>query len=319
MTLPQAVRAILKQCIGLKKTESLLIVTDKKRKRIANALFDIGRGMCRNAMIVVIPEGRMHGEEPPTHVAELMKRFDVVIAPTTKSITHTLAVRNARKKGKRARIATMPGITEDVLARGMSVNYKKIKKRSSKINSALEKSGKIRITTKKGTDITLIIDKNAGLVVDTGIIHQKGMLTNLPAGEAGFVPLHGKAEGVFVADASIGGIGRLRRPVRITVKKGRAAMIEGGKEAVKLRKMLKKCGKNSGNIAELGIGTNPGAKISGIVLEDEKVVGTAHIALGNSKGLGGKIYAKCHLDCVFKKPTIYAGKRIIMKAGKLAI
>ena len=77
--------------------------------------------------------------------------------------------------------------------------------------------------------------------------------------------------------------------------------------------------KNAFNIAELGIGTNPAAKITGHVLEDEKVRGTCHIALGNNVFYGAKINVPLHLDGIIKKPTIYLDSRMIMENGKLLI
>lgn len=318
-SLEKAAEKALKECLGLKKRETLLIVTDKNKKRIGKTLFYTGKRLCRKAVLIEIPVGKVNGEEPPRRVAELMGKFDVIIAPTTMSVTHTMAVRNARKSRRKARVATMPGITEQILARGMSADYRKIEKRSRKINNALKKGTRIRITTRKGTDITLFRGRNSETFLDTGFVHKKGGLANLPAGESGFVPQPKKTQGTFIVDASIAGAGKVDKPVKITVKNGYAVKIEGGKAAAKLKKILKNCGKNACNIAELGIGTNDRAKISGIVLEDEKAIGTAHIALGSSRGLGGNIYAKCHLDCVFRKPTISVDGKIIIIKGHILI
>lgn len=312
-----AAKKALKTCLALKEKEKLLIITDSRKRDIAAAFFDEGKKLCSNVMMLNIPVGKVNGEEPPQYVAEMMKRFDVIIAPTTISITHTMAVKNARKQGRKARVASLPSITAGILIRGMNSDYNLIEKRSRRINIMLKKARIVRITTAKGTDIAMQINRKAGMMFDSGFVKKKGSLANLPAGEAGFVPKHGSAEGVFVVDASIGGIGKVDKDVRITVKKGRAVSIKGARSAYLLKKMLKRSGKNSANIAELGIGTNDSAIISGMVLEDEKVFGTAHIALGNSKGLGGKTYAKCHLDCVFRKPTIHADSRMIIKEGKL--
>ena len=76
-------------------------------------------------------------------------------------------------------------------------------------------------------------------------------------------------------------------------------------------------GKKARNIAEVGIGLNRKAKVTGIVLEDEKAYGTCHIALGNNIGFGGKVDVPLHIDCVIKKPTIFLDDKIIMKKGRL--
>ena len=112
---------------------------------------------------------------------------------------------------------------------------------------------------------------------------------------------------------------KLKSPIKISVKNGYAYEIMGKSDAKKLLRAIKPLGKSAFNIAEFGIGTNPKAKITGNILEDEKVIGTCHVALGNSTGLGGKIYAKCHLDGIMTKPTIYFDKKCIMHNGKFLI
>ncbi|MCK4520976.1 MAG: aminopeptidase, partial [Nanoarchaeota archaeon] len=92
------------------------------------------------------------------------------------------------------------------------------------------------------------------------------------------------------------------------------------KEALKLKNILRKVkDKNAYSVAELGIGTNNKAKITGNILEDEKAMGTAHIALGNNKSYEGKIDVPIHVDGVFFKPTIIVDDKKIMENGKLLI
>lgn len=72
--------------------------------------------------------------------------------------------------------------------------------------------------------------------------------------------------------------------------------ISGGKSTNILENILNKYGKEAKNIAELGIGTNDQAIITGFTLEDEKVMGTVHIAVGDNSSFGGKIEVNSHLD-----------------------
>jgi len=72
-------------------------------------------------------------------------------------------------------------------------------------------------------------------------------------------------------------------------------------------------GEKARNIAELGIGINPEAKLIGNVLEDEKVGGTVHIALGDNSCFGGDIIAGIHLDGIIKKPVLFLdGEKFIL-------
>jgi aminopeptidase len=83
--------------------------------------------------------------------------------------------------------------------------------------------------------------------------------------------------------------------------------------------MLDKVGKGARNIAEFGIGTNDSAKLSGILLEDEKVMGTIHLALGNNITMGGTFNVPIHLDGLVKKPTVWMDGKLIMKDGNLLV
>ena len=315
MSLDDATRAALVNCMAVKRNESVLIITDKNKLKIANSFFKQAKKLCRKIVFVEIPVGKRSGEEPPKKAAELMKQFDVIMIATTKSLTHTKARRDASKRG--ARIASMPGITEDMAKRTFTADYRRVAALSNKITRVLEKGKTLTVRTKKGTDITMSMS-GMKMLGDKGLYHKKGKYGNLPSGETAFAPVEGSTNGVFVVDASMH-LGKVDKPVKITVKNGFAVKIEGGKTAAELRRILKKVGKKAYNIAELGIGTNDKARISGNVLEDEKVLGTAHIALGNNKSFGGTVDVPLHIDGVFKKPTIFVDDRKIMEEGRLVV
>ena len=105
----------------------------------------------------------------------------------------------------------------------------------------------------------------------------------------------------------------------MNVEKGFAVKIDGGQEAVKLNALLTPFGKKAFNTAELGIGTNDEAIITGEILEDEKVMGTVHIALGNNLSMGGTCDVGIHLDGVILKPTVIVDGRTIMANGDLSV
>jgi leucyl aminopeptidase (aminopeptidase T) len=237
---------------------------------------------------------------------------------TSKSLSHTKARRDACEKG--ARIASMPGITSDIIRRALAIDYEKMAERGHKIRDLLRKSDNVRIITKLGTDVVMSVKGRDVKGGKGGIIHKKGEWDNLPAGEACTTPVEGSTNGILIVDGSFGCIGKLKNPIKIEIKNGYAVKINGCKEAKKLVKILKDVNnKYAYNIAELGIGTNDKAKITGCVLEDEKVFGTAHMALGNSKSLGGLIDVPIHLDGVFLKPTIFVDNVKIIQNGKLLI
>ena len=264
----------------------------------------------KKSKLILIPIPENHGMEPPQNVAHEMLDYDVILIPTAKSLSHTTARRNASSRG--ARIASMPGITIDMMKRALNVDFNKIKYINEKLINKLKNKNKIEITTKKGTDIEFNL-KGRKWISDDGIYRNRDAFGNLPAGEIFIAPVEGKTNGVILSDANVskGGI----ENIRIGVKDGFIYSIQGKDIANQFKKLLKS--KLYKNVAELGIGTNYKAKITGNVLEDEKVFGTCHIAFGNNKHFGGKIDVPFHKDFVIKNPTIYAEDVLIMKSGKL--
>jgi len=312
MSLTKPANIILKQCMNLKKNESCLIITDSELKDIGLKLFNNSRKITKKSKIILIPIPKTHGSEPPENVASEMLKYDVILMPTTKSLSHTTARKNASIKG--ARIASMPGITIDMMKRTLTADFNKIKHINKKLIKKLKNKNQIRIKTKKGTNSEFYI-KGRNWISDDGIYTRKRAFGNLPAGEIFIAPVEGKTNGRIVCDASVGGLEKVDKNIEIIVKNGFIEKIDGGKIANNFKKLLKN--KLYKNVAELGIGTNYKAKITGNVLEDEKVMGTCHIAFGNNRHFGGKIDVPFHVDFVIKMPTIYADGALIMKNGKI--
>ncbi len=299
----------LKTNFGIKKGETVLIVTDDNKIDIAKGIERAARKLSDEVLLMKMRPRSRHAEEPPQAVSEAMKSADVVIIPTTMSLTHTDARKAACAAG--ARVASMPGITEQMFKRGgLTADYGQVKRISERVAKMLTKAREIRIRTRLGCDFTASLLGRKG-VADTGILTKKGAFGNLPAGEGFIAPVEGNSQGVLVFDGSFAGIGVLKRPLKITVNGGKAVKIEGDRG--KLKKMLSLDGDN---IAEVGIGTNPKAKLIGNVLEDEKVMGTVHVALGDNHNFGGKIRADIHLDGIIKRPDIWLDDTKIMENGR---
>jgi len=307
----------IRDCMGTKKNEKILIITDEQKRKIGLSLYENALRLGHYALFVEMKSQKQNGEEPPAEVAELMQKFDVVFCPTAKSLTHTNARRAASANG--VRVATFPGITEDVMIRGLNADYKKIAKVTLKLMKILEKGKNIRVTSPAGTDISFSIEGRK-VIPSKGLFHKKGESGNLPTGETYLAPVEGTANGVFVVDGSMAGLGLIKNAnIKIEVENGFATKITGGNLASKLKKQLDAVGKMAKNIAEFGVGTNDSAKLSGVLLEDEKVMGTVHIALGNNVSMGGSVNVPLHLDGVIKKPTVWMDDKLLMKDGKLLV
>ncbi len=295
---------ILHTYLGLKQNETALIVTDTLRLKIAKSLYDTAREMNCEAIMTTMPPRARDGEEPPQAIADAMRSVDVVIAPTTMSLTHTRARKRANEAG--VRTATMPGVTERMMVEGgLTANPKDIADNTQKLATILREASEIHLTSEQGTDITFDVDSTKWNL-DVGCCRNKGCSTNLPAGELYIAPE--SSQGTVVIDGSMGGLELLKHPIKIMVKNGTATDIKGDR-AKELLKIIAPLGDKARNLAELGIGTNPRARIIGVVLEDEKVCGTAHVALGDNGNFGGTVEAGVHLDGIIRKPRLYADGR----------
>ncbi|MBH0330611.1 aminopeptidase [Brevibacillus brevis] len=311
MTLIESSKAILINCLALQANETFLVVADERKRDIGEAIWEAGKQLGAEAMLMVMKEREKSGQEPPAAVAAAMKSADVVVCVTQHSLTHTKARKEAAANG--TRLATMPAITEDMfLAGAISADYTQVKALTERVTEMLTRASTVRIE-KAGKSLTFsIADRNG--VPSTGMYVNPGESGNLPSGEAYIAPLEGTAEGQIFVDGSIAGIGKIDSPLLLTVQNGRITEAEG----TSAERLLQMLGDQDGRmLGEFGIGTNDKARITGVVLEDEKVYGTIHVAFGSNNTFGGTIVAGVHIDLVVKEPDVYLDDKCIMKNGKL--
>lgn len=201
------------------------------------------------------------------------------------------------------------------MTRALNVDHRRINVLTRKLANLLSKANKALITTDRGTHLELHLAKRRGYV-DTGIIKKPKEFSNLPAGEAYIAPQEYKSNGIIVVDGSFAPVGLMKNPVVLEINKGSLVKINGNHT---LNHLFKKYGKRERVLCELGIGTNPRARITGNVLEDEKVLGSVHVAFGNNVGFGGINTAKIHLDGVMKKPSVSLDGKLLIRKGKFVI
>ena len=148
------------------------------------------------------------------------------------------------------------------------------------------------MTCPRGTDLTLTIEGRRA-IADDGDLRSAGSLGNMPFGEGFIAPTGG--EGRLVA-TTIAGQGRVGEAV-LEVRDGALAHAHGP-AGHQLLETLDRHGPAGRNLSELGIGAHHAARICGNVLEDEKALGSAHIAFGSSSSFGGTVTVAVHIDCV---------------------
>jgi leucyl aminopeptidase (aminopeptidase T) len=298
-----ACRHALAHNLGLGAEESVLVVTDAGMRTMGEAFARAARALTPAVELDVIPVGERSGAEPPAETARKMAAADVALLLTETSLSWTNARKAATDGG--TRVASMPRLDESILCRTLTVDYEPVRERVNRMCDRLDRASRVRVTTPTGTDVTFSVEGRIAHGRKGGLYREAGQWGNLPCGEAFVAPVEGTAHGEYVVDASHGGIGELAEPIRIRLEDGRAVRIEGGPEAARLRRLLESVGEPEAyNLAEFGIGGNHAARVCGITLEDEKVLGTCHLALGRNDLFGGTVRASVHVDGVLRGPRI---------------
>ncbi len=314
MDIRKGARIVLVDCLGSRAGERLLVVTDTNKRAIGEALFDEACALGLDAALIVTQPTGTSGAEPVAAVAAAMKASDIVVCPTTHSLTHTAARKAASDAG--ARVATMPGVTEEMFVRGaITADYREVAARSDRLAEILTRGEAVRIE-KDGRILELSIGGRAA-ISSNGLYHRRGASGNLPTGEAYVAPVEGTARGRFVIDGSLAELGRLTGPLEVWVDQGMAVRFEGPDAAWLERRLGSK--PEARNIGELGIGTNDKAVLSGNLLEDEKIYGTVHIAFGSNATFGGAVSAGVHIDGVMLDAVLSVDGRILVRAGRLLV
>jgi leucyl aminopeptidase (aminopeptidase T) len=299
--------------LGVGAEDRFLVVSNPGTASIAPALEQAARQSTSSVRALEFaPTGR-HGLEPPAEVAAAMAEATAMALVTRYSLSHTNARLTATRNG--ARVASMPDVTEDMFRRTIPIDYDHLETLGRSLASQLTGAEVCQITAPAGTDVELSLRGREGRS-DDGDLAGAGAFGNMPAGEAYIAPDEHGGHGTIVFDASVASSGLLDQPITVHFEAGRAVRIEGGLEADTLAATLDSGGPAGRVIAELGIGTNPGATITGRILEDEKVEGTIHIAFGTNTGIGGQNESSVHIDGVITRPTVALDGRVIMRDGR---
>lgn len=314
-----AANIMINQVLGVKRGESVLIVTDTDRPRIitqALAYSAISAGA--EVVVATMEPQKIGGQEPPAAIAAAMTAVQVVINQSTQSLTHTASVREAIRHG--ARVANLRNVTEEMMVSGgITADYQQVKRMTEHLARLLTDADVIRMTTPEGTDFTMRTQGRKA-ISQSGFVTRPGELSGLPDGEATLAPLEGVTEGVVVSPYIADQIGEITEPFRMEITQGRIVKIVGGKQAMDLKAILEARDEAGYNAAsQFALGTNPECLVIPNTREVAKKLGTAHIAIGDNISLGGKSKSTFHIDFVFLNPSVYLDGQCILKDGKYQI
>jgi aminopeptidase len=303
--------------------DKVQILTDTYSASIAEAFEKASKTKVDTVDLYMLQNERRPIREIPVELEKLLPGKSIVfniIKAFPEEIPFRIKWILKVEENKLIRMGHMPGITEDMMLNSVNVDFKTMKQNAEQIIIEFKNAEQLHITTEEGTDLFLGI---AGRRFSKDIGVEPGEMCNIPCGEVYCAPLETEANGVIVFNASIGDIGLLKTPLKVFVNNGKITKFESNDSNLVDRiTELTEIDEDAKVIGELGIGVNPGARITGNMLEDEKAKGTAHIAFGNNADFpgGGNNNSNIHRDFLFYRPTIeikYSddNNRLLMKKG----
>jgi len=308
----QAGKKVINHCLRLRKSENFLLVTDKHKMDIAEALAFWAKKAGAEITTYLMTETLRPITELTSLFQELAKKATAIAYMLDARIEEKAFRGYMVKMGiKHGRILMMPGITSDMMKRLVNIDFKEMDVFTKKVIRALKDADDVLVENPEGTRIKFSV-KRRKWVNDNGDISHKGNHGNLPAGECFTAPVEDTFNGKLFTSLIDDKLGR----GEMEFEKGKLVKYKGkGIEAI-----LTNIGQDETSriIGEFGIGTNPKARISTNILEAEKAFGTVHFAIGDSYGLG-KNASKHHYDALIKKVTIQAKGKLIAKDGKFLI
>jgi aminopeptidase len=213
---------------------------------------------------------------------DIYPSYTLILCISTYSATAPLT---AFAKSFGFRGATLHGLNETILRTGLAVDYNQVSRDAEKLRLGLTKADWVEIDfVCQGEAGTLRLELGRQEAQKShGLCRGGADVANLPAGEVYFVPV--SASGAFPLKYEDGTLGMM------TVKDGRIVevrLLSGRKETVEEHRQKLNSDPVTGELGELGLGTQL-LPFSGRDIQDEKVLGTVHVATGRSDHLGGHL------------------------------
>ncbi len=329
---PTYASIVVTSCLRIRPGEDVLLFADRYKLQFAEDLSSAVKDAGGAISVVYVPDSIRPVEKITDLHAVSLAAADAVIyilqtgvadrkgqlIDLSREVTfrHQLISLPSQHKG---RICMMPGFTEEMIP-SVAIDYQRLDGRCRLLEKALSDKT-IRVVSDLGTDVSFSL-QGRKFLIDNGDISLPRLHGNVPAGEIYTAPVEDTMSGRLVIDGSVGGLGLADRPFAIHLEKGLIKELqplgEAGKVYQKFAEICEYDAPATKTIGEFGIGLNPGARIIGKMLVDEKVEGTVHFAFGDSYGLG-RTKSRFHTDLLVTGPSIFADGECLMNRGKFVL
>lgn len=311
---------IVNQILAIQPGETVTIACDTEAsENVTEALAAMVVAAGARPVVVRDLAREIGGQEPSKSLAAALLHSDAAIMQSKYALVHTNAFRAAFEAG--VRLVELWGVSDEMMLKGGLVgDYAEIERVTNALANIVKQAKTATFTTPSGTSLTVSVEGRP--VIELGAAQVRpGTFTSLPGGEVAISPVEGSAEGVLVDPFVLERVelGYRKEPLRIEVRGGKVVEVTGGREAIALDALLERMGETAKNIAEFAIGTNAWCRPYDSLREAKKSLGTAHVALGDNKSLGGNVDAPMHMDMIFERPTVRFDDTLVMSDGALIL
>ncbi len=325
--LGKAADVLVRELFKLKEGEEFVITADTESDpRVVDATARAAFAVGAKPIVVWLASPLGVGKAadpmlPQRSLTALLKEADAWVEFNNEWLLYSTPWDIAMKENKKLRYLCLVGMNADMMVRCIGrVNYPVLREFQTKVVELTKKAKRMRITTPAGTDVTFENDPEHPILLEVGYADTPG--PHMMAGQIGWTPKLGTVNGVIVFDGSlVPPIGKLEHPVKLHVENDRIVKIEGEKEAREFEAWLKSFeDPNMFLMAHVCYGFHPGAKLTGDILEDERVWGCTEWGIGN---VGPMLLppdgrpAKSHTDGICLNSSVWLDDVQLLDEGKV--
>ena len=213
---------------------------------------------------------------------------------------------------------TLPQL-RSVFWKAVMIDMDEMNRLNSSLVDVFARGRRVRMTSKKGTDITFSI-ADRRILVDGGhftpeMVAQGEIIKNLPCGEVYTTAHEESPEGVVVFDEVYLNGQRIVN-LQLSFEAGRVVSSKAEENHEAFVSLWQSATGDYDRIGEFAIGTNPAVtQIIGDPLFDEKIYGSVHLALGENRMYGGTNSSSIHWDFVVLEPTVTIDDETVLSHG----
>jgi leucyl aminopeptidase (aminopeptidase T) len=313
---------IVSKLLAVKPGEQVALVCDPHSEMsMVYALAGATQNVGAEYTILMMPTRETERKNDLTTVIEQgLEAADCLIGLTGScgAPTYSAAVRRLYDLKKLRTISMVMRDLDNFTQGGALADYEALYEEGQRLATVWQAANQSHLSTPAGTELSAPISGEA-VFVECGFATKPGQEAAFSDGEVSQMPRQGTAQGMIVVDGPIAHVGLPDEPIRLHVRDGRVAAVDGiSGQANELRQIIEHVD-NADNIAEIGLGLNPACRQNGDFEEEKKGRGNVHVAIGDNVFYGGEVRSPVHMDMVLYRPTVRLDDRVIVEDGVVLI